>query len=394
MEIPQGKLVPTLPLRLNYILWIEDILAKMNITDVVGLDIGCGASCVYPLLGVKWKNWRMYGIDITEEIVNSAKENIARNNLQEKITVLQQKEDDPIFSHVLQRLENHTLHFCMCNPPFFEDTRISPENRTGNRSSPKNAPTGNSTELACSGGEVAFIEKIIDESIKVKDRVSFFTTMIGIKHHLSHLIKKLREKDITNCIETHFCQGNTTRWGLAWTFRDDLLLRRVHCINPNPAPTGKAVNFSLTNSDEDSVKFIIEKLRKIFTDLEISIEILEETVTKVNWIVRAQINTWSHQRRKRRQMLQKKSAEEESQSPEKKRIRLDGKPILVAEVFLIPRDNQVKLELVYLDGELGRDGVHQVLQYIMNNWRKNDQKVKEEVNKALSPERKPEETSL
>uniref|UniRef100_A0A1B0DCG1 U6 small nuclear RNA (adenine-(43)-N(6))-methyltransferase n=1 Tax=Phlebotomus papatasi TaxID=29031 RepID=A0A1B0DCG1_PHLPP len=194
VEIPQGKLVPTLPLRLNYILWIEDILAKINITDAVGLDIGCGASCVYPLLGVKWKNWRMYGTDITEEIVNN----------------------------------------------------------------------------------------------------------------------------------------------------------------------------------EDSVKFIIEKLRKILTDLEISIEILEETLTKVNWIVRAQINTWSHQRRKRRQMQQKKPTEEESQSPEKKRIRLDGKSILVAEVFLIPRDNQVKLELVYLDGELGRDGVHQVLQYIMNNWRKND----------------------
>lgn len=41
VEIPSDRLVPTLPLRLNYILWIEDILAAVEIfTDVKGLDIG------------------------------------------------------------------------------------------------------------------------------------------------------------------------------------------------------------------------------------------------------------------------------------------------------------------------------------------------------------------
>ncbi|XP_055692950.1 U6 small nuclear RNA (adenine-(43)-N(6))-methyltransferase [Lutzomyia longipalpis] len=371
VEIPPGKLVPTLPLRLNYILWIEDIMEKMGIAVPVGMDIGCGASCVYPLLAAKWKGWQMFGTDITDEIAKSARENVSRNQLEEKIHIIQQEENAPIFTEVLQNRES--LHFCMCNPPFFDDTTTSPENRTGRRAAPRNAPTGNSTELACSGGEVAFIERILEESIKVSDRVSIFTTMIGIKHDLGVLVKKLRHKGITNYIETHFCQGNTTRWGLAWTFREDLLLRRVPCINPSPSDSNrKSVNFSLSNTSEESVRFIIEKLKRIFRDLEAAIEVLEESTSRVDWIVRAHTNTWSHQRRKRRQMLQNEPSA--TTSPERKKIRLDDKPILVAEVFLTPRDNQVKLELMYLNGELGRDGIHQVLQYIINNWRRTDQK--------------------
>lgn len=39
--IPEDRLVPTLPLRLNYILWIEDLTAAIGIGDnVTGLDIG------------------------------------------------------------------------------------------------------------------------------------------------------------------------------------------------------------------------------------------------------------------------------------------------------------------------------------------------------------------
>lgn len=40
VELPPEQLVPTLPLRLNYILWIEDILNTFELSDVIGLDIG------------------------------------------------------------------------------------------------------------------------------------------------------------------------------------------------------------------------------------------------------------------------------------------------------------------------------------------------------------------
>ena len=44
IEIPLDRLIPTVPLRLNYILWIEDLVeclaGRESQTDVIGVDIG------------------------------------------------------------------------------------------------------------------------------------------------------------------------------------------------------------------------------------------------------------------------------------------------------------------------------------------------------------------
>lgn len=41
VDIPEDRLVPTLPLRLNYILWIEDLLVSIQRdSQIKGLDIG------------------------------------------------------------------------------------------------------------------------------------------------------------------------------------------------------------------------------------------------------------------------------------------------------------------------------------------------------------------
>ena len=43
VAIPPNKLVPALSLRLNYVLWIEDLLQHSKVTDmtkVTGIDIG------------------------------------------------------------------------------------------------------------------------------------------------------------------------------------------------------------------------------------------------------------------------------------------------------------------------------------------------------------------
>lgn len=68
VELPPDKLLPTLPLRLNYLLWMEDLLQQANITDeIVGVDVGCGASCVYCLLIARMHSeWKMFGLEIGE----------------------------------------------------------------------------------------------------------------------------------------------------------------------------------------------------------------------------------------------------------------------------------------------------------------------------------------
>jgi methyltransferase len=40
VEMPLNRLIPTIPLRLNYILWIEDILKESSDVKLKGIDIG------------------------------------------------------------------------------------------------------------------------------------------------------------------------------------------------------------------------------------------------------------------------------------------------------------------------------------------------------------------
>lgn len=66
--IPDGQLCPTVPNRLNYIHWIEDLLAldilpgtRAEGDITTGFDIGTGANCIYPLLGSSVLGWKFVG---------------------------------------------------------------------------------------------------------------------------------------------------------------------------------------------------------------------------------------------------------------------------------------------------------------------------------------------
>lgn len=82
VTIPQGYLVPTVALRLNYILWIEDLIKILDVTNEIhGIDIGTGATSVYMLLGAKKNNWHMVGTDIDPISIKHAQDNINKNQL-------------------------------------------------------------------------------------------------------------------------------------------------------------------------------------------------------------------------------------------------------------------------------------------------------------------------
>ena len=40
LELPLDRLIPTIPLRLNYIHWLEDMVDKSSEKDIIGIDIG------------------------------------------------------------------------------------------------------------------------------------------------------------------------------------------------------------------------------------------------------------------------------------------------------------------------------------------------------------------
>lgn len=225
VDFAPGSLVPTLALRLNYILWLEDLLSPLKLDKVRGIDIGCGSSCIYSLLAAKKNQWQMLALESKQSNIEYARENVKRNQLEDLVEVYAQPDKQSIFKSYFET-EKRVLsfNFCLCNPPFFDSTAENPfGGNTRNpqrRPAPKNVRTGSAEELTCTGGEVQFVQRIIEESEVFKDRVSIFTSMLGVKANLPKILDFLKERQITNVSTTEFHQGHTTRWAVAWTFQN------------------------------------------------------------------------------------------------------------------------------------------------------------------------------
>lgn len=48
--------------------------------NVRGLDVGCGANCIYPLLGATALGWEFVGVDNSKKAVCWANLNVKKNN--------------------------------------------------------------------------------------------------------------------------------------------------------------------------------------------------------------------------------------------------------------------------------------------------------------------------
>ena len=63
--------------------------------------------------------------------------------------------------------------FCMCNPPFFKDAAdlLSQTSPHGHRPLPCTFNTGSRGETVTRGGEVGFVGRILEDSLKLKKKV-------------------------------------------------------------------------------------------------------------------------------------------------------------------------------------------------------------------------------
>lgn len=68
---------------------------------------------------------------------------------------------------------------------------------------------------------MSFVARMIEESIELKHRVLWYTSMLGKLSSVSNLIERLIELGNTNYAVTEFVQGNKTkRWAIAWSWAD------------------------------------------------------------------------------------------------------------------------------------------------------------------------------
>ena len=70
--------------------------------------------------------------------------------------------------------------------------------------------------MRTSGGELAFVATFILDSLQLRERVVWYSSLLGKKASLKALVRLLKAEGISNIRSTSFVQGHTRRWGLAW----------------------------------------------------------------------------------------------------------------------------------------------------------------------------------
>lgn len=231
-DIPDGFLCPAIPGRLDYLLYLADLLAKDNNQDipkndtVLGLDIGIGANCIYPILGQRLFNWQFVGTDIDDLALENCQKIIENNpDLIDYISLQQQTDSRFLFKNIIEKSDKFS--FTICNPPFHasaEDAAVATNRKTSNLFGTKNATLnfgGQNSELWTAGGELAFITQMIFESRNYPLQVLWFTTLVSKKENLSSLYKTLNKVEAVKVETINMAQGNKTSRILAWTFQTD-----------------------------------------------------------------------------------------------------------------------------------------------------------------------------
>ncbi|KAI9435810.1 S-adenosyl-L-methionine dependent methyltransferase [Lactarius indigo] len=225
LEIPDDRLCPPVPNRLNYVLWLQDILSHSSLqeqspTSIRGIDIGTGASAIYPLLACRLSpNWRIVATDVDSVSLASAQANVDRNGLSERISVLRADPTGPILFPLTQD-PAVSFDFSMCNPPFYASAEEVARSAATKALSPNAVCTGAEVEMITAGGEEGFVSRMVRESLALGERCRWYTSMLGKQSSLTALVSLLRAHSITNYALTELVQGHTRRWALAWSFTD------------------------------------------------------------------------------------------------------------------------------------------------------------------------------
>ena len=222
-DFPDTNLCPPIPGRADYIHYMADLLGeKENITC---LDVGVGANCIYPVLGISEYNWDFIASDINADSIYSAKEIIESNpSLKRKVKFRLQKDKNNIFKTVIKPKDK--IDVTICNPPFHSSKKEAMRgsmrkvrNLTGKRSKKvKLNFAGMANELICEGGEKQFINNMIAESVKYSKKCLWFTTLVSKEENLNDIYKQLEEVKTTEVKTVIMGTGNKISRIVVWSF--------------------------------------------------------------------------------------------------------------------------------------------------------------------------------
>ena len=238
-SLPPGHLTPAVPGRADYIHLLADLLAEDGTGEVptgcsvVGMDVGVGASGVYPLVGHADYGWSFLGTDVSAASLSSCERLARRNSV--PLELRRQPEPRAVLRGVLQPTDR--LAFTMCNPPFYasaEEASAAAARKwrglgKGARKDATRSFAGQPHELYCDGGERAFVRRLIRESAAPERRAAalWFTSLVSAAKSMPALRAELRDARPAATRELVLSTSNKGMRVLAWTFQGDAERRRA-----------------------------------------------------------------------------------------------------------------------------------------------------------------------
>ncbi|CAG5077244.1 23S rRNA (adenine(1618)-N(6))-methyltransferase RlmF [Parvicella tangerina] len=230
-EFSDKNLTPPIPGRADYIHYMADLLMENNFgklpagNKITCVDIGVGASCIYPIIGVIEYGWNFIASDVDPDSINSA-QNIVQKNamLKGKVSCKLQHSATDIFYGIMRKDEKVDL--TISNPPFhssIEEARKGSLRKTRNLGSKDiKKPTlnfaGDINELVYPGGEYKFIHKMIRESEKFYKSCLWFSTIVSKQSNLKGIYKTLRKYGAVDVRTIPLGTGNKSSRIVAWTY--------------------------------------------------------------------------------------------------------------------------------------------------------------------------------
>lgn len=225
--LPEEGLCPPIPSRADYLHHLADLLGRGVDSPPQGkkvkiLDVGVGASCIYPILGSIDYGWSFVGSDISMDSIQWAHNFLLEQPRLRSLVTLRLQEDA---YHIFEGVVKHKDYFdaVICNPPFFKNAEKALAQQKRKWRNLGLAPTasnfgGKAHELYCKGGEVGFIKKMIAESEEFKAQVGWFTTLVAQERHLKFLHKSLDSIQPSKVETIAMVHGNKKSRILCWSF--------------------------------------------------------------------------------------------------------------------------------------------------------------------------------
>ena len=231
-QLPPGYLCPPIPGRADYVHYLADLLSRSTGVLPKGkqyrlLDIGTGASCIYPIIASQSYGWQVLASDIDATAIKAASVLVGANpGLKRSIKLIRQLNSSAIFQGVLTA--ETKVHLTMCNPPFYSSAAQAAEASTRkwtNLGKAGNGATrnfaGQQHELWCEGGELQFIRNMITESQLFKQQVCWFSCLVSQQKHVAPLQKLLRDVRVAQQEVIDMRQGNKVSRILAWSYLNE-----------------------------------------------------------------------------------------------------------------------------------------------------------------------------